>query len=151
LLLAGTGAVSPAADLKPLPLSQRMLRAGDLVGFTPDNPVYVSDPSKAAQRCPDHEADRLRKSGFVAAAGLHLGSGRSGRGAISYVTRFLGADSATAGRWRFLRTPTGRGPGPCGSVAFRRQPPGVPHGPQARLLQGPGDPRRSRNRSHALG
>jgi hypothetical protein len=96
LLLAGTGAVSLAADLKPLPLSQRMLRAGDLAGFTPDNPVYVSDPSKAAQKCPDHEADRLRKSGFVAAAGLHLGSGRVGRDAISYVTRFRSAASATA-------------------------------------------------------
>ena len=102
LLLAGTGAVVLAANPKPLPLSQRMLRTGDLAGFKPDNPTYVSDPSKWAQKCPDHEADRLRKLGFVAAAGLHLSFAQSGRDGISYVTRFRSAASAAADVTHFV-------------------------------------------------
>jgi hypothetical protein len=79
-----------------------MLRAGDLAGFKPDIPTYVSDPSKWAQKCPDHEADRLRRLGFVAAVGLHLSSAQSGRDAISYVTRFRSASSAAADVTHFV-------------------------------------------------
>ena len=102
LLLTGTEAIARAENLKPLPLSQRMLRAGDLAGFKPDSPSYVSDPAKWAQKCPHHEADRLRKLGFVAAAGLHLSFGQSGRDAISYVTRFRSAASAAADVTHFV-------------------------------------------------
>jgi hypothetical protein len=101
------GAVSSAGSLKPLPLSQRMLRTGDLAGFRPDSPTSLSDPSKWAQKCPDHEADRLRKLGFVAAAGVHLSSGRSGRDAISYVTRFRTAASASADVTHFVTSHPG--------------------------------------------
>jgi len=102
LLLAGPGAVVLAANPRPLPLSQRMLRTGDLAGFKPDNPTYVSDPSKWAQKCPDHEADRLRQLGFVAGAGLHLSFAQSGRDGISYVTRFRSAASAAADVTHFV-------------------------------------------------
>ena len=80
----------------PLPLSKRMLRAGDLVGFTPNPPSFVSDPAKWAHSCPSGEADRLRRSGFVAAASLHLSSEQSGRDAISFVARFRTAAAARA-------------------------------------------------------
>lgn len=96
LVLLGGASLAAGGSLKPLPLSQRMLHAGELAGFKPGAASFVSDPSKWARDCPKGEAERLKAAGFVAGASTHLSSKLDGRDAISFVARFRTPAAARA-------------------------------------------------------
>jgi hypothetical protein len=69
-----TGAIAAGRTKAPLALEQRLLSAGELAGFTPDQPSTVTTVDDWAKTCPPGETKRLRKAGFVAAAAEHLHS-----------------------------------------------------------------------------
>jgi hypothetical protein len=80
-LLFGISGASPA-------LSDRLLRAGELAGFTPEKPSIVKSADAWADKCPPGDAKRLRSIGFIAGASEHLRSKLKGRDAISLVSQF---------------------------------------------------------------
>ena len=101
-LVVATLAGSAASATREAPLTAHLLRAGELRGFVPNGaPEVVREPlAWAAQTAPGHaaeEAAALRRSGFVAAASVHLrSSGRDDREALSYAVEFRTAQAARA-------------------------------------------------------
>ncbi len=101
-LVVATLAGSAGSAASEAPLTAHLLRAGELRGFVPDGaPEVVREPLVwAGQTAPGHsakEAAALRRSGFVAAASVHLrSSGRDDREALSYAVEFRTAQAARA-------------------------------------------------------
>jgi hypothetical protein len=100
-LLAGPAVASVQADATtdrvttaPPRLSARLLRQGDLRGFSPLVPTFTSDPAKWAHSCAGG-ATSVAHAGFLTAAAEHLKSPLPGRDAVSLVARFRTAAGAT--------------------------------------------------------
>lgn len=90
--LAGTRA-------KPLPLSGRLLRAGELQGFTPPARAELFSAASAwasGFADPTKETTRLQKLGFVAAGYEELTSTLRERDAVSVVIQFRTESAARA-------------------------------------------------------
>lgn len=98
-VVASCAAVAHGAT--PLPLAERLVKAGELAGFKPLTPTIVKSAREYAAGLgagtTTAEQRRLERIGFVAAATEHLAATRlSGRDAISDVVQFRTSAGARA-------------------------------------------------------
>lgn len=98
LIASTTRDASAGAAVKPLSLSQRLLRPNELPGFVQSGDLQERiDPGAWAKIAPASLTDlerRLRQGGFVAAVREDLKATATDRGALSIVVQFASARAA---------------------------------------------------------